>query len=69
MDLVLLVKPRFISTNTNLVEYEKKSPKTKRMMSGKSAYIVETKYVVEISSVFTIKKFLLTNFQRLKGKG
>ena len=57
MDLVLLVKPRFISTNTNLVEYEKKSPKTKRMMSGKSAYIVETKYVLEISSVFTIKSF------------
>ena len=55
MDLVLLVKPRFISTKTNLVEYEKKTPNIKGMMSGKSAYIVETKYVLEISSVFTIK--------------
>ena len=50
MDLVLLVKPRFISTKTNLVEYEKKTPKTKRMMSGKSAYIVEKCWKFPVSS-------------------
>lgn len=68
MDLVLLVMPRLISTKTNIVEYEK-TPKTKRLMSGKSVYIVETKYVLKISRFFAIKKFLLTNCQRWKEEG
>ena len=54
MDLVLLVMPRLISTKTNIVEYEI-TPKIKRLMSGKSVYIVETKYVLKISSFFPKK--------------
>ena len=66
MDLVLLVMPRLISTKTTIVEYEK-TPKIKSLMTGKSVNIVETKYVLAISSFFPKKK---VPFDKLsKGEG
>ena len=65
MDLVLLVMPRLISTKTNIVEYEK-TPKIKRLMSGKSVHKVETKYVLKISSFFPKKKVLFDKLSTLE---